>query len=307
MVTGIPKRWYQPIAVSPLGSTTHILTFPESTVLIDTGHPSCALQTAALLNQQPLEIITHILHTHGHADHVGATALLSRDSQAGVFMAGLPADPFFREEERILGIIPDAFEPTGVLTDGQSFDFGHDRLHCIETPGHCGGHMCFFLEKQRALFCGDMVAHGDIGTFDIGQAWHVSLEQMQGSVAKMRELEPLTIFPAHGAPIEDATSFWKRLKRRLASFEKEPQVLVAHTLMPLLLLVLDSRGPMTRAELDSFTRSHTSFLSIFMDSVTDTTLGGELGTMLFLLQMRGAIVEENGSFRIQSPSHPQGQ
>jgi glyoxylase-like metal-dependent hydrolase (beta-lactamase superfamily II) len=43
----------------------------------------------------------------------------------------------------------------GEFQDGQVFDFGHTRMRVIHTPGHTGGHCCFFFENESLLFLAD--------------------------------------------------------------------------------------------------------------------------------------------------------
>ena len=39
--------------------------------------------------------------------------------------------------------------------EGQIFDFGHTRMRVMHTPGHTGGHCCFFFEEEGVLFVAD--------------------------------------------------------------------------------------------------------------------------------------------------------
>ncbi|MGE0827489.1 MAG: MBL fold metallo-hydrolase [Candidatus Binatia bacterium] len=41
------------------------------------------------------------------------------------------------------------------FADGQIFDFGHTRMRVIHSPGHTGGHCCFFFENESLLFLAD--------------------------------------------------------------------------------------------------------------------------------------------------------
>jgi glyoxylase-like metal-dependent hydrolase (beta-lactamase superfamily II) len=39
--------------------------------------------------------------------------------------------------------------------DDDVFDFGHTRMRVMHTPGHTGGHCCFFFEEEGVLFVAD--------------------------------------------------------------------------------------------------------------------------------------------------------
>jgi hydroxyacylglutathione hydrolase len=41
------------------------------------------------------------------------------------------------------------------IRDSEVFDFGHTHMHVMHTPGHTGGHCCFFFEQEGLLFLAD--------------------------------------------------------------------------------------------------------------------------------------------------------
>jgi glyoxylase-like metal-dependent hydrolase (beta-lactamase superfamily II) len=41
------------------------------------------------------------------------------------------------------------------FNDGDVFDFGRTRMRVMHTPGHTGGHCCFFFENEGVLFVAD--------------------------------------------------------------------------------------------------------------------------------------------------------
>jgi hydroxyacylglutathione hydrolase len=75
------------------------------------------------------------------------------------------------------------------LHDGQVFDFGHTRMRVMHTPGHTGGHCCFFFENEDLLFLADWdltrfgPVYGDL-TSDL-TATIASLEKIRALRAKV--------------------------------------------------------------------------------------------------------------------------
>jgi hydroxyacylglutathione hydrolase len=82
-----------------------------------------------------------ILITHHHGDHVGGVPELV--AATGCRVAGPAA------ERRRLPPLDRA------LAEGDELALGGSTATVIETPGHTAGHITFWFEAARALFCGD--------------------------------------------------------------------------------------------------------------------------------------------------------
>jgi hydroxyacylglutathione hydrolase len=82
-----------------------------------------------------------ILSTHHHADHTGGNLELKKET--GCKIAGPKADA-----ARIPGI-------DHQLAEGDTFKLGEAEAKVFETPGHTSGHISFWFEDARALFCAD--------------------------------------------------------------------------------------------------------------------------------------------------------
>jgi glyoxylase-like metal-dependent hydrolase (beta-lactamase superfamily II) len=126
--------------------------------------------------------ITAILVTHDHPDHVGALAGLRSRTAARVFG---PAG--FAGADQI-------------LADGEGIHVGEVSLRAIETPGHADSHLCFWIEADRYLFCGDLIA--GYGTLVLSQTTG-SLTRYLDSLHRVAALGSLTILPGHGPVILD--------------------------------------------------------------------------------------------------------
>jgi glyoxylase-like metal-dependent hydrolase (beta-lactamase superfamily II)/8-oxo-dGTP pyrophosphatase MutT (NUDIX family) len=154
--------------------------------------------------------VTMLLITHGHPDHIGGVVPLSEQmprrsgSEAGAVDVGAYGSeaPFVTQK----------------LDDGDVLRFGDATLRAIYTPGHAADHLCFFLEEERALFAGDVVA--GFGTVVVD-----NLSDYMSTLERLRALGPERIYPAHGPVIEDGTA---KLDEYIAHRrEREAQVIEA--------------------------------------------------------------------------------
>jgi hydroxyacylglutathione hydrolase len=113
--------------------------------------------------------LDHILVTHHHPDHVGG--ILALKAATGCRVAG-PA----KDAARIPGL------DHGVV-EGDVLALGAACARVIETPGHTRGHIAWWFEDDRALFCGDTIFSLGCGRLFEGDA-----ATMWGSLSKLMAL-----------------------------------------------------------------------------------------------------------------------
>jgi len=118
----------------PEQNYVYLLAEGEDAALVDPGDPVVALGMAAAHGLHP----TFILHTHGHADHTGGSAVLRA-----------------RLGARVLGHGADAgwFPPDEDLRGRAELALGALRLRVHEAPGHTPGAVLF--EADGRLLTGD--------------------------------------------------------------------------------------------------------------------------------------------------------
>ncbi len=139
-----------------------------------------------------------ILLTHHHEDHVGAVQWLRARTGAPVWAHPVTA-------ELLAGTIP----VDRTLEEGDVIDLGQDRsgrsvaFDLVHTPGHAAGHLVLVDKRQSerpAMIVGDMVA--SVGTIIVDPD-EGSMKTYVEQLARMRDMNPGVLFPAHGPPIFD--------------------------------------------------------------------------------------------------------
>jgi hydroxyacylglutathione hydrolase len=173
---GNPSQW-----TGPTGNNTFLLQGRVPT-LIDAGvgNEEHLDAVARALDGSPLALV---LVTHGHVDHVsGVPALRGRWPE--LVVRGLDCG--------------------ATLSPGERVEAGDTLLRVLPTPGHAPDHCCFFDERTRDLFCGDLARQG--GTVVIPATKGGDLSAYISSLHAVRALAPARLLPGHGPIVEDPES-----------------------------------------------------------------------------------------------------
>lgn len=109
--------------------------------------------------------------THAHFDHLAGAA--------GVADACNPAPPVALHPDdyslwrmqggaAIFGMqIDPGPEPTIEFQHHQTLFLGNNQFKVLHAPGHSRGHVMFYNEADKVLFCGDVIFQGSIGRTDL--------------------------------------------------------------------------------------------------------------------------------------------
>ena len=110
-----------------------------------------------------------IISTHHHADHTAGN--LEVKERTGCRIVGPAAD-----RDRIPGI-------DVAVGDGDRFRLGDAEAVIYDTPGHTRGHISYWFEGAKALFCADTLF-----SLGCGRLFEGSPEQMWASLQKFAPL-----------------------------------------------------------------------------------------------------------------------
>ena len=184
--------------INPVGfaSNSYLLTEDgEHAVCIDPAQPRILAEA-----QKRGLIVTHVLLTHGHFDHIGGIAALQQegakvgclfgeerlaiaDNLADSFGKGLEIEPFFIDF---------------TLKDGEEIELAGIHIKVIATAGHTAGSACYLAENY--LFTGDTLFQGSVGRCDLPTG---DMSALIASVKKLYALEgDYIVYAGHG---EDTT------------------------------------------------------------------------------------------------------
>ncbi|MCQ2380351.1 MAG: MBL fold metallo-hydrolase [Victivallaceae bacterium] len=175
--------------VGTIPASSHLIDTGDGLILIDPGFPQLlhlVLESIGELGFDPHDI-RHIINTHGHYDHLGATRRLAEMTGAKTFLGREDADYAngkvdlswakelgYRYEEH------EFFQPDVLLDDGSTIELGDTKIRCRHTPGHTPGTTSFFLtlhgdrgDKAAGMFGGNgvntlrrdfLLAHPELAT-----------------------------------------------------------------------------------------------------------------------------------------------
>lgn len=145
-------------------------------VLIDPGGDIDLLLNAVAQHNVDLK---QIWLTHGHLDHVGATAELKARLK-------IPVTGPHINDKFLLDAIPqqcqmfgfssvDKFLPDHWLNEDTILTLGNENFSILYTPGHTPGHIVIKYDEKKLLWVGDVLFHGSIGRTDFPRGNHEEL------------------------------------------------------------------------------------------------------------------------------------
>lgn len=228
---------FLPLPSKPTIINVYLIDCGDGWALVDTGVALDASRAAFAGALESLGIapsaVTHLLATHHHPDHFGASRAYRAEIGGRIHIhpaelervaytlsAGsedmvrhsrrhgipIPTDPV--DAPKPMQVWANTFQPVTeadhLLQDGEVLEIGRRRLQVIWTPGHTPGHCCYLDLDDRVLFVGDhllprITPH--VGVYATGP--ENPLGDFLASQQKVAELDVRLVCPAHGAVFED--------------------------------------------------------------------------------------------------------
>jgi hydroxyacylglutathione hydrolase len=173
-------------SINGYGVYGYILHDEREALLIDTAYNAPAMVDQ--LRRRGLRLVGICL-THGHADHADGIEQILDYSEAPVYLGAEDLDLLSWQPRTDLLVAP---------TEGFSIQVGRRTLHCLLTPGHTPGGICYRVDDLQHPICfvGDTLFAGSIGRSNPRELYPTHLDSV-GKRLLTLALE-YRLFPGHG-------------------------------------------------------------------------------------------------------------
>lgn len=181
------------ITLGELGNNCYLITDQASglSALVDCTDDSKEMRD--FIGSAKLE---YILLTHGHFDHIGGVAAISRDYGAKVVISAQDASMLSSGKASLsafFGIKQDKITPDLTVSEGSSLMLGETPIKVLATPGHTKGGVCYLLKD--CIFTGDTLFFCSCGRTDFPGG---SSKEIMQSLKRLATLEDsLKVYPGH--------------------------------------------------------------------------------------------------------------
>jgi glyoxylase-like metal-dependent hydrolase (beta-lactamase superfamily II) len=215
---------------------SYLIAGANELAIIDPGPGSMIDSLLASIREAGFEPgdVTHILATHVHLDHAGATgSLVKLMPRAQVYVHGLGA-PHLLDTTKVVASASRIFgdrmkslwgeiEPTPadrlhVIEDGDKLNVAGRRLEVHYAPGHAIHHVIFFDVHSGELFAGDAAGVRLPGIDYVRPPTpppDLDLEAWSNTIDLLKRLRPDVLYIGHFGAIKTIDSQLERLREKL--------------------------------------------------------------------------------------------
>ncbi|MBE2255066.1 MAG: MBL fold metallo-hydrolase [Ignavibacteria bacterium] len=152
-----------------------------------------------IINENNINI-KKILLTHGHIDHILGNKYSKDRFKVDIY--GNDKDNFLIEnavtQGKMYGIeMEESPFIDVILNEGDTIDVADAELRIIHTPGHSPGSICYIDDKNKIVFCGDVVFRESIGRTDLpGGDYNLLIRSIKDKLFKEVK-EDYILLPGH--------------------------------------------------------------------------------------------------------------
>ncbi len=184
------------IVVGRLQTNCYVLQSESTALVIDPGdEPERIIRFLKDIAVKP----THIVATHTHFDHVLGVDTIRSKLRIPFLIHHDDLSTLESMQSRVHQIMGFSVPPPPrvdqFLVDGQSIEFGHDKVRIIHTPGHSPGSIS--LAGQGFVLTGDALFNQSIGRTDLPGG---DLDTLIRSITQRLFIldDDTIVYPGHG-------------------------------------------------------------------------------------------------------------
>jgi len=137
-----------------------------------------------------------IMNTHLHGDHSWSNEAFKEASGAEILLHKVQkqlGDAAATQASKFFGV-PEAKFSEDRVVDEDHLSLGETEIEFIPSPGHSPESICFYLRKEKALICGDVIFNQNTGRVDLPGG---SAEQLKQSIERLSRLDVEYLLPGH--------------------------------------------------------------------------------------------------------------
>lgn len=215
---------------------SYLLAGDGQLALIETGAASTLDNLLAGIREAGYEPshLTHLFLTHIHLDHAGAAGHLVRLAPAARVYVHPVGAPHLTDPSRLLSsarrlwgemmetlwgdMLPIPADRIQPLNDSAIIPVAGRKLQALDTPGHARHHLCYWDDRDGNLWTGDVGGVRVPGVDYIRPPTpppDFDLEAWRQTIARLRTLRPITLYPTHFGGYRDCQRHLDELENRL--------------------------------------------------------------------------------------------
>lgn len=140
-------------------------TKTKEALIVDPG--DSAKQIAEIIKSEGVTPVA-VLLTHGHFDHAMAAEELAGEFGIEIYAHEAEKETLETPRINLSGMIGQSleFHADRYVRDGEVLHLAGFEIKVFHTPGHTLGGVCYYLEKEKALFSGDTLFCQSVGRTD---------------------------------------------------------------------------------------------------------------------------------------------